>query len=255
MSQTRIPVALQLYTVRDEAAKDFVGTLRRVAAMGYAGVELAGTTGGLSAKELKKVLDDLGLRCAGGHVGLDVLERDVSAIVDDYLTLGSRYVTVPWTPEEMRASEAACKALARRLSAVGAAYRERGLTVSYHNHAAEFQRFGNRYALEIIYDESDPTAVKGQPDVYWIVYAGADPVAWLRNHPGRCPLVHLKDMAPGPQRTFAEIGEGIIDFQPIFAACQVAGTEWYIVEQDICARPTLESAALSLRHLKEWGIA
>ena len=252
MSETQIPVALQLYTVRDQAARDFLGTLRQVATIGYAGVELAGT-GGLSARGLRNALDDLGLRCVGSHIGLAQLE-DLSAVVDDNLALGNPYVVIPAIPESMRASEASYVALAGRLNEIGTALREHGLTLAYHNHSFEFRRFGDRYALDIIYDETDPDLVKGQPDVYWFAYAGADPVAWLRGHPGRCPLIHLKDMAPSPERTFAEVGEGIIDFRPIFAASRVAGAEWYIVEQDVCARPSMESARISLQHLREWGI-
>lgn len=254
MSNNKIPVALQLYTVRDETAKDFLGTLRQVARIGYAGVELAGT-GGLSAPDLKKALDDLGLRCAGSHIGLQAFDSDLGAVIDYNLAIGNPYVVVPALPQELRESEANYKAVAGRLNAIGRACHERGLTLCYHNHAFEFVRFGNRYALDIIYDETDPALVKGEPDVYWIVYAGADPVAWLKNHPGRCPLVHLKDMTPGPQRTFAEVGEGTIDFGPIFAACSPQTTAWYIVEQDRCAGPSLRSAEISLRHLQEWGIA
>jgi sugar phosphate isomerase/epimerase len=254
MGETHIPVALQLYTVRDEAAKDFLGTLARVAAMGYAGVELAGM-GGLSARRLREALDRLGLRCAGSHIGLERLRSELPAVLDENEALGNRYIVVPALPEAMRSREASYAAVTGELNAIGAACRERGMVLAYHNHAFEFQRFGGRYALEILYDGTDPALVKGEPDVYWMVYAGADPAAWLRNHPGRCPLVHLKDMAPGAERTFAEVGEGTIDFRPIFAAGATAGVEWYIVEQDRCARPALESAALSLRHLKEWGIA
>lgn len=254
MRETRIPVALQLYTVRDETAKDFMGTLGKVAAMGYAGVELAGT-GGLSAAELNAALDDLGLRCAGSHIGLERLQNDLPAELDYNQALGNPYVVVPALPEAMRGQEATYVALTGQLNAIGAACRARGMGLAYHNHAFEFQRFGGRCALDIIYDDTDPALVKGEPDVYWMVHAGADPAAWLRNHAGRCPLVHLKDMAAGAERTFAEVGEGIIDFQPIFAASRGAGAQWYIVEQDRCGRPSLESAALSLRHLQEWGVA
>lgn len=254
MTSDLIPVALQLYTVRDQTAKDPIGTLRRVAAMGYAGVELAGT-GGLPAEELKRALDDLGLRCAGSHIGLHEFDRDLQGVLDYNVALGNRYLVVPAIGPDMRRSEADYQKLARHLNEIGAACRERGLTLGYHNHNFEFERFGDRYALDIIYDETDPALVKGEPDVFWMVYAGADPVAWLRDHPGRCPLVHLKDMAPGPEKTFAEVGEGIIDFTPILAAARETGAEWFIVEQDICQRPSLESAEVSLRHLREWGIA
>ncbi len=252
--KSRIPIALQLYTVRDEAEKDFLGVLKRVAAMGYAGVELAGQ-GKLSAQELKKVLDDLGLRVAGSHVGLEECERDLQKVVDYNLAIGNPYVVVSALPSGLRRSRAGFEAGAGRLNAVGASLKAHGLTLGYHNHNFEFQRHGNRYGLDIIYDGTDPDLVVGEVDVFWVVYAGADPAAWLQQHPGRCPLVHIKDMAPGDERTFAEIGEGIIDFKPIFAAAQANGARWYIVEQDTCRRPSLESAELSLRHLREWGMA
>lgn len=254
MAQKQIPLALQLYTVRDEAARDFAGTLERVAALGYAGVELAGL-GGLAPGELRRILDDLGLRCAGSHIGLPRLESALGAVLDENLILGNPYVVVPAIPEEWRGQEADYVALARRLDTIGAACREQGLTLAYHNHAFEFQRFAGRCALDIIYEETDPALVKGEPDVYWFVYAGADPAAWIASHPNRCPLVHLKDMAPGPERDFAPVGAGIIDFGPILAASEAQGVEWYIVEQDRCARPSFECAALSLQNLRAWGIA
>lgn len=254
MSKPGIPVALQLYTVRDETARDMVGTLRRVAAIGYAGVELAGL-GGLKPQELKKVLADLGLRCAGSHIALSALEGDLDAVIDENLALGNRYIVVPALPGELRNDEQGFIDAARRLNAIGAACQKRGLRLAYHNHAFEFQRFGGRYALDILHDETDPALVQFEPDLYWMVYAGVDPLAWLRERPGRYPLVHLKDLAPGAERTFAEVGEGTIDFQPLFAFFRAQGSEWYIVEQDRCARPSLESAEISLRHLREWGVA
>ena len=254
MAKGRIPVALQLYTVRDDAAKDFIGTLKRVAAMGYAGVELAGT-GGLSAHEMKTVLGDLGLRCVGSHIRLPLLENELPAQLDYYATLGNSYIILPMAPREFYGSEESLMNLGARLNKIAAACRARGLAFAYHNHDIEFRRIGERYILDIIMDSTDPALVKSELDVYWATYAGADPAAWMQKHPGRCPLVHLKDMAPGPERTFAEVGEGVIDFKPIFALCEAQGTEWYVVEQDHCARPALESAALSLRHLREWAIA
>ncbi len=251
----RIPVALQLYTVRDLTPTDFVGTVTKVAQMGYAGVEMAGVTGGLSAKELKKLFDDLGLRVAGSHIGIDILEKDPAAVADFNLTIGNPYLVVPYMPKEAMNTLEGAQALAQRLNKLAQTYKPYGLKVAYHNHAHEFVRVGDRYALELLYDQTDPVLVQGEPDLYWVTYGNEDPVAWLKNHPGRCPLVHLKDMAPGPERTFAEVGEGIINWQPVFAAAETAGAQWYIVEQDRCQRPTLESAALSLKHLKEWGIA
>lgn len=255
MSKARIPVALQLYTVREEAARDFVGTLRQVAAMGYAGVQIAGNTGGLSARELQKVLGDLGLRCAGAHVGLAQLENELPSLLDYYATLSCPYLVLAALPREFYEGQTDWAALGARLNRIGAACRQHGLGFAYHNHDMEFRRLGDRYLLDIILDNTDPALVKSELDTYWAVYAGADPAAWMAQHPGCCALLHLKDMAPDPKRAFAEVGEGIIDFKPIFTRFEAQGGEWYIVEQDVCARPPLESAAISLRHLREWGIA
>jgi len=145
------------------------------------------------------------------------------------------------------------RALADLVNRLGGRCKELGARLSYHNHAFEFEREDGEYAIDILLGNTDPDLVKFEPDVYWIKYGGADPATLIRQYAGRCPLIHLKDMTAGPTPTYAEIGEGIIDFAPIFAASEAGGAEWYIAEQDFCARPALQSAELSLKHLKEWG--
>jgi len=243
-------IALQMYTVRDDARADFVGTLRKVARIGYPAVQLAGD-GGLSAAALKAVLDELGLKVAGSHVDLGRLESALDAEVAYNRTLGNLDLVCPVAPRAMRESADGYHQLAATLNAIGRRCQEAGARLSYHDHAFEFERFGQTTGMEIILSETDPGLVFWEPDVYWIAFAKEDPSAWIRRHPGRCPLVHLKDMTAGPEPTYAEVGEGVLDFQPIFAA--TAAAEWYVVEQDTCARPPLESAALSLKHLKDWG--
>lgn len=243
-------IALQLYTVRDDARRDFVATLRKVAEIGYPAVQLAGN-GGLSAKALKEVLDDLGLTVAGSHVGLETLESSLDAEIDYNLALGNRDLVCPATPTALR-HEAGYHQVAVALNRLGRRCKERGARLSYHDHAFEFERFGATTGLEILLGETDADLVFWEPDVYWIAFAREDPAAWIRRYAGRCPLIHLKDMTPGPNPTYAEVGEGVLDFRPIFAA--TADADWYIVEQDTCSRPPLESAAISLRHLRAWGV-
>lgn len=243
-------IALQMYTVRDDARADFIGTLRKVAAIGYPAIQLAGY-GNLSSGALKEVLDDLGLKVAGSHVGLDALEGSLDAEIDFNTALGNHDLICPMAPRELWNEAAGFRELARRLNAIGRRCKERGARLSYHNHAFEFRRFGDTTGMEILLAETEPDLVYWEPDVYWIAFAKEDPVRWIRRYPGRCPLIHLKDMTAGAEPTFAEVGEGILDFQPIFAATSDA--EWYVVEQDTCARPPLDSAAISLSHLKEWG--
>jgi sugar phosphate isomerase/epimerase len=249
---SKIPVALQMYTLRDVAANDFAGTFKKVADLGYAGVELAGT-GGLSAAELKKLLDGLGLQIAGNHVGLQLLESDLNAALDYNAEIGNKNVVCPYLPEERRKSADDYKTLAALLNKVGATCKERGMQLCYHNHAFEFDKFEGQAGLDILFENTDPDLVKAELDTYWVKYGGEDPAAYIRKYSGRVPLVHLKDMTNDEKRTFAEVGEGTMDFNAIFEASEEAGVEWYIVEQDSCQRPSLESVEISLRNLKSMG--
>ncbi|MCC2684252.1 MAG: sugar phosphate isomerase/epimerase, partial [Paenibacillaceae bacterium] len=104
----------------------------------------------------------------------------------------------------------------------------------YYNHNWEFERFDGKYVIELLMEETDPEWVKFEPDVYWIKRGGEDPAEFLRKLAGRCPLVHIKDMEPGEEQFFAEIGEGIIDFHQVADRAKEAGAEWLVVEQDRC---------------------
>jgi sugar phosphate isomerase/epimerase len=244
-------VALQVYTVRQELEKDFAGTLKAIAAMGYPAVQMAWFAAAEpETADIKTLLADLGLRVAGCHVTLEALEERLDWEVDRCLQLGTPDVIVPWLRPDRRSGY---RGLADQLNQMGARCRELGARLSYHNHEFEFERIDGASALDVLMDNTDPALVKLEPDVYWVKYGGEDPVALLQKYAGRCPLVHLKDMTAGPTPTYAEIGEGIIDFAPIFATAEAGGVEWYVAEQDWTARPPLESAALSLKHLREWG--
>lgn len=249
-----VPIALQLYTVRDETAKDFAGTVRKVAEMGYAGVEFAGT-GGLEAVEMRDLLAETGLRPAGSHVALAAMEDDLDAVIAYNQAIGNTFVGVPALPGEMR-NPSGFHSVAAKMNEIGAKFRDAGLRLYYHNHAFEFDVMGDERGWDILIAETDPDLVNLEIDVYWVAFACEDPAELLRRHAGRFPLVHLKDMVgEGVSRTWAEVGEGIIDFRPIFRDSEAQGVEWYIVEQDRCARPTLESARMSIENLKKWGKA
>lgn len=245
-----VPVALQIYTVRDEAARDFNGTLRRIAELGYDGVELANTAD-LEAVELRALLDQAGLRLAGCHVPLERLENALEDALDYQAALGSTHVVCPFIPPDRRNSADDYRKVAASLNRAGAAARERGITFCYHHHSFEFQRFEGVSGMDILFGETQPTLVKAELDTYWIRHGGEDPAGYIREFVGRAPLIHVKDMAAGEERDFAEVGEGILDWPTILEACKEAGTEWLIVEQDRCARPPLESAAISLANLRQ----
>ncbi len=245
-------VALQMYTVRDEAQKDFAGTLKRVAEMGYPAVQLSGT-GDLSSRELRRLLDGLGLKVAGAHVNLDALENELEQQMTYFLEVGTLDLVVPALPQSRRASKDGYKQVADSMNAMGRRLKDARMRLSYHNHAFEFEKFDGEFALDLLLGWCDPDFVKWEPDVYWIKYGGQDPAAYIRKYSGRCPLIHIKDMTADESRTFAEIGEGTLDWPAIFKASEENDAEWYVVEQDRWSRPSLEAAKLSLQHLKEWG--
>jgi sugar phosphate isomerase/epimerase len=241
-----------MYTVRELAQSDLLGALRLVAEVGYPAVQLAGY-GGLSALQLKQALADLGLLAAGSHVNLEALEAQPDREIAYCLEVGTPDVVIPAMPRELRNSPDGYRRLADTMNELGARCRTHGARLSYHNHAFEFERLGERPALDQLLNWCDPQLVAWEPDVYWVQVGGEDPAAYIRKYAGRTPLVHLKDMTAGANPTYAEVGEGVLDWPAIFAACESSNPEWYVVEQDACARPPLDAIALSLKHLREWG--
>jgi len=244
----KIPVAVQMYTLRDAADRDFVGTLKRVAALGYAGVELAGY-GGLSASDLKALLADLGLGIAGAHTGLDIAETEVDALIDFHLELGNKYLVAPY----MSAPDAdGWRKIGQRLNVVGAKCRAYGLQVCYHNHAHEFESYDGETGLQLLFANSDAANVQAELDLYWVTKGGQDPVQMIKKYSGRLPLLHCKDQAP--DGSFAEVGNGTLDWPAIFSAAPDAGVQWYIVEQDSCPGDCFDSVETSIRNLRKFGV-
>ena len=173
-----IPVSLQLYTVRDECEKDYPGTLRKVAEIGYPGVELAGCP--LKAEELKSLLDDLGMQVSGSHAGVEILESDPGKAIEFNLAIGSRYMILPYLPDECRTCADDYKRVAARANEVGALCNEHGLTFCYHNHSFEFETFEGRTGYDILVQETDPALVHLEIDTYWVQHGGHNPAEFLR---------------------------------------------------------------------------
>ncbi len=245
----RIPVALQMYTLRELCAKDFIGTLRQVADIGYEGVELAGTYN-VPPRQLKETLRDLDLKLAGNHMPG---ERDLKKLVTLNKELGCDAVWGPCMPEgKLPTDEAGCRAMVRYANSVGEELKKNGIQLYYHNHSQEFNKVAGRYIMDWLLQDTKPENVAAQIDVMWAQHAGVDPASYIRKYPGRVPLVHIKDM--DSSHFFTEVGRGVLDFDSIFAACKEAGTRWYVVEQDTCKRPPMESVKISFEYFKKKGM-
>ena len=241
-----LQVALELYTVRDETSRDFAGTLRRVAQIGYTGVEFAGY-GNLTSQEMSALLAETGLYPVSTHVGLDALQdTQLDASIRYSLDIGCPSIILPWLSNEWRTREG-LQALAPRLNAIGQRCQEYGITFGYHNHDFEFTRVNGNYLFEYLLQATNPSLVKIELDVYWAAYAGVDPVEFLQTHADRIALIHLKDMAA--DRSMTEVGKGILNMQQICSFAQARGL-WEIVEHDNPQIPSLESARISFEYFK-----
>lgn len=242
----KIPVALQLYTLREEVKNDFKGTLRKVAEMGFDGVELAGH-GGLGIVEVKEALQSCGLQAISSHVPLADLRNDLEKVLEEQLELGVKFIVCPYLTEEERDYAL----LISDLNDIGERCHEAGLTLCYHHHDFEvLTEYNGRPALASILEE---TNVKAELDLYWLTYAGENPAKWIeRHHP---PLVHLKDMTTDGERFFAELGTGGVDLEPAFALEESANIQWWIVEQDASKTSPIESVRKSMDYLKQMGLA
>ncbi len=235
-------VALELYTVRDETRRDFAGTLRRVAEMGYPGIEFAGY-GGLSEQAMAALLAETGLKVPGTHVGLDLLTGEqLDASIDYCRAIGCPLMVLPSLPQAWRTLDG-IRALGPQLNTIGQRCRDAGIEFGYHNHDFEFAEIEGQTLFDHLLAITDPHLVKIELDVYWAAYAGLDPLALLNRLGERVGLIHFKDMAA--DRTMTEVGRGILDMQGMLAFARQHNL-WAAVEHDHPTLPSLESARLSL---------
>ncbi len=223
---------LQLYTVRDHLERDFKGTLQQVASMGFDGVEFAGY-GGLAAGKLKQLCEDYQITPISSHVGLHLLEESEKEL--DYAQeLGLAYVVCPWLPTERRQSISDYIRLADKLNDIGERCAKRGLIFGYHNHSFEFdmQDDSGRYALDVLFANTDPHLVQVELDMFWVEYSGLSIDSYIDRYKGRLPLLHLKDIAYGDERKDTSLGDGRLDIPGILRHASEAFTTWSFVEQD-----------------------
>jgi sugar phosphate isomerase/epimerase len=244
-----IPIALQLYSIRDEMAKDVPSTLERVANMGYDGVEFAGFFEH-EPEELGEMCDDLGLGIAGAHVQLGAIEEfELQGTMDAMIKLSNDFIVVPGLAEEYRNSVEAWKRTANIFNAAVEKTRQQDLELGYHNHAHEFEPLEGQIPWDV-FMENTLDQVFGQLDVGHCIRAGQDPVLYLEKYAGRYLTVHVKDFDPDNED--ALVGEGVADWDTIFDLCEtVAGTEWYIIEQEHYPVPPIEAVETCLANVKE----
>jgi len=272
-----LPVALQIYSVRNEFANDMEGTLRAVKEMGYDGVEFT-TIAADRAEYVKKLCEEIGLTPISAHVQLKDMMATPEETFAIYKTIGCKYVAVPYVTEERRpGSEFFFKSIGE-IAEVGMNAKKAGLQLLYHNHDFEFGKVDGKNGLDIMYDAIPADLLKTELDMCWVNIGGEEPAAYLRKYAGRAPIVHLKDFyksgklpkhmyaligIPEPEKEeeeeavfeFRPVGHGMQNFPSILEACLDVGAEWVVVEQDNPSMDLtpLECAKLSREYLKSLG--
>jgi len=248
----KIPIGLQLYSVRKLCEKDLPGVLKAVAAMGYVGVEFAGYYD-RTAEELKKLLDDNGLKCCGTHLITrintltDGKYDEFDKEVEFNQVLGNPFLIFPWMPDEMRNSAEACKKTAALLDTLAERVRNAGAYVGYHAHGGDSTKIGDTTQWDLLFENSSARVVM-QMDIGNCIGGGGDPYATLKKFPGRSLTVHLKEYGGD-----APVGEGEVDWKQVFEICEsVGGTKWYVVEHESGDDP-LGSVDACLKNLRKMG--
>src|SRR3989442_6138828 len=247
----KIPFALQLYSVRNECAKDLDGTVAAVAKMGYKAVEFAGYYG-RDATSLRKLLDDHGLKCCGTHIGLDTLLGDnLPKTVEFNHALGNPFLIVPSLPGKYTKSRQSWQEAADLFGELADKVKPHRMRVGYHNHNIEFKPLDGEVPLDTFFNRAKQEVVI-QFDTGNGVAQGGDPVVYLKKKPGRVASVHVKPYSKAKPN--ALIGDDELPWKEIFHICETtAGVEWYIIEYESDAYPPLVSVEKTLAVMRRWG--
>jgi sugar phosphate isomerase/epimerase len=248
-SEKKYPIGLELWSVRGELKKDLPTTLRNVSKMGYEAVEFFADYFPWTfpyAKEVRSMMDDLGLRCYSTHNHIEAFTGDTMAKgIELNQIIGAKYIVMASAPNPKGVE--GWKKLSGQLSDATEKFKTHGLSGGYHNHDAEWAKLENGQRILEVIAENTPKEFMMQLDVGTCMKAGADPIAWIKANPGRIKSVHLKDWAPGTeadQKAYRVLfGEGVSPWKEIIAAAEsVGGVEYYLMEQEGSRYPEFETA-------------
>ena len=244
------PIAVQVYSVRNDANKNLFDTLKKIKAMGYDGVEFAGLYGH-TPEEVKSMCDDIGLVPISAHVPYLDMIADPEGVLGMYATIGCKYVAIPYLTPEYRPGTENFPEVIKNATMLGEVAKKLGMQLLYHNHDFEFTRIGGKYALDMLYEGVSAENLQTELDTCWVNVGGEVPADYLRKYSGRSPVLHLKDFVGEKSENMSELigidskaparpagfelrplGKGVQDFPAILDAAKEAGTKWLVIEQD-----------------------
>jgi sugar phosphate isomerase/epimerase len=247
---------LQLWSVRDDLAKDPKGVLKQLAAVGYKQIEsFEGKQGifwGMTNKEFKKYMDELGLSIISAHCDIN---KDFETKAAQAGEIGMKYLICPSLGAPKTIDD--FKKAAEHFNTCGDICKKNGLRFAYHNHGYSFTAIDGQMPQDILMQGTNKATVDFEMDIYWVVTAGADPIAWLNKYPGRFRLCHVKDRKKGADAkendASVDLGTGSIDFKKILKTGSAKGLQYYIVEQELWDNSTpLKSAGTDATYMKQF---
>lgn len=268
-----LPLGLQLYSVREQLPKDYLGTLKQVASLGFKEVEAAGFFGH-SPQEVRSAMGEAGLHCVSAHYSYDSLNPKLAEIIDFQKELGAHYIICSF-PGFKDPNSAKSKSFADRVTSftlndyrwnaeqfnrIGAEVKKAGLQFGYHNHTMEFHpQQGGVIPFDEMIRLTDPALVTFEMDAGWVTVGGGDPAAYLRRYPTRISMMHIKDFkhtatpasvsVPPPS---AELGQGAVNFHALFAAANKANIKHLFVEQEEYDMPWMEALRVDADYMKNF---
>ncbi len=267
---TNLPIAVQVFSVRDDASADFKGTMQKLKDMGYDGVELAGLYGYTPA-QIRQMLDEVGIPAISAHVPYAELLADPEGTIAAYKEIGCQYIAFPYLTEDVRHGTPAFAETLEHMRHICEVAKSMGMPMLYHNHDFEFVKMDNgQFGLDYMYDAIDAGLLQTELDTCWVKVAGQDPAAYIRKYAGRCPVVHLKDFYKEGEASnmyeliglndkketkgifeFRPVGHGLQNMPEIVKAAEESGAKWLVVEQDrSVGRTPLEAVKMSIDFLK-----
>ena len=250
-------IGAQYYTLRDYAKtiEDFDDTCRKVSEMGYKIVQISGTP--LGAAEMKEVLDKYDLKVVVTHRNFNDFKNNLDEIIEYNKTLGCYLCGVGAMPGEARESVEGLDQFIKDANEISAKLKKEGLYFGYHNHHFEFAKLDGKLIMDRLINETNPDEFMFIVDTYWLQFGGVNPVDFIKKLGKRAMMVHFKDYHINPEKNFTvemcEVGEGNLNWDKIICACDEAGAQYALVEQDICNRNPFESLKMSYDFLKSKG--
>lgn len=268
----KLPIAYQLYSMRNEVERDFEGALRTVKSLGFDGVEFAGFFG-YTAPQVRQMLDQVGLLAVSSHVPLAQIKANPEGVIAYHQALGCPYISVPYLDEHDRPGAPGFARVLALLTSFGQQCHEAGMTLLYHNHDFEFIKVSGQYGLDFLFQAVPEQYLATQIDTCWVKYAGVDPASYLLSYKGRAPLVHIKDFIDdnsgrtpyaliglddeAPDRSgfaYKPFGHGSQDPESLVQAAIDAGAKWLVLEQDEPDVSPLEDAKKSMETFARLGL-